>query len=79
MMPRDTVHAGKILWEEFMKPERLSVAELSDALGVPDVHIQAIIDQRCGISEKMALRLAKHFKTDQYFWTELQSASELAA
>ena len=79
MMPRDTVHPGKILWEEFMKPDGISVAELSDALGVPDAHIQAIIDQRCGISEKMAIRLAKHFNTDQYFWTELQSACELAA
>lgn len=41
-MPRDTVHPGKILWEEFMKPDGISVAELSDALGVPDAHIQAM-------------------------------------
>ena len=78
-MPRDTVHPGKILWEEFMQPEGVSVAELSDALGVPDTHIQAIIDRRCGVSDIMAIRLAKYFNTSQLFWTELQSACELAA
>jgi addiction module HigA family antidote len=73
-MLSDRAHPGKILWEEFMEPDGITVSELADALNVPDTHIQAIIDQRCEISDIMAIRMAKHFNTSQLFWSQLQSA-----
>ncbi len=78
-MPSERAHPGKILWEEFMKPDGLSVAELADALCVPDTHIQAIIDERCGVSDIMAIRLAKHFNTSHLFWLELDASCTQAA
>ena len=78
-MPSERAHPGKILWEEFMKPDGITVAELADTLSVPETHIQAIIDQRCLISDIMAIRLAKHFNTSQLFWLQLQSVCDQAA
>lgn len=78
IMPSRRAHPGKILWEEFMKPDGITVTELAGALDVPDTHIQAIIDQRCDICDKMAIRMAQHFNTSQLFWSQLQLACDQA-
>lgn len=78
IMPSRRAHPGKILWEEFMKPDGITVTELAGALDVPDTHIQAIIDQRCDICDKMAIRMAQHFNTSQLFWSQLQLACNQA-
>ena len=78
IMSSRRAHPGIILWEEFMKPDGITVAELAGALDVPDTHIQAIIDQRCDICDKMAIRMAQHFNTSQLFWSQLQLACDQA-
>lgn len=73
------LHPGRFLWDKFMKPDGLTLAELADTLGVPDTHIQAIIDHRCSISDIIAIRMAKHFNKSHLFWLLLQSACNHAA
>src|SRR5258707_784168 len=72
---RSPVHPGEILREEFLKPLELSINALARALHVPPNHVSGIINEKCGISALMALRLARYFGTSPELWLGLQEDS----
>ena len=69
-------HPGKILWQEFMKPEGITIPELAESIGVAETDVRAVIDSKTGISDIMAIRQARHFNTSQLFWLDLQTACD---
>jgi antitoxin HigA-1 len=54
-------HPGKILKEEFLEPQDLSVYALAKAIHVPRSRINEICHGRQGTSANIALRLGKYF------------------
>ncbi len=71
------VHPGEILREDFMAPLELSINGLARALRVPANHVSGIVNERRGISARMALRLARYFGTSAELWLGLQQDYEL--
>jgi addiction module HigA family antidote len=71
------VHPGEILREDFMAPLALSINALARALRTPPNHVSGIINERRGVSAKMALRLARYFGTSPELWLGLQLDYEL--
>jgi len=71
------IHAGEQLREEFMKPMGLTAYRLAKDLDVPVSRIQAIIDEKRGISGDTALRLARYFGTTPEFWLNMQRDYDL--
>lgn len=71
------VHPGEILREDFMAPLGLSINALSRALRVPANHVSGIVNEKRGISARMALRLARYFGTAPELWLGLQQDYEL--
>jgi antitoxin HigA-1 len=71
------VHPGEILREDFMAPFALSINALSRALHVPANHVSGIVNEKRGISARMALRLARYFRTSAELWLGLQQDYEL--
>ena len=71
------VHPGEILREDFMAPLGLSINALARALRTPPNHVSGIVNERRGISAKMALRLARYFGTSPELWLGLQLDYEL--
>ena len=71
------VHPGEILREDFMAPLGLSINALARALRTPPNHVSGIVNQRRGVSAKMALRLARYFGTSPELWLGLQLDYEL--
>jgi addiction module HigA family antidote len=71
------VHPGEQLREEFMKPLELSAYRLAKDIDVPISRIQAIIDEKRGISGDTALRLGRYFGTTPEFWLNMQRDFEL--
>ncbi len=63
---------GEILYEEFMKPHRLSQNALARALRVPPRRINEIVLGKRAITADTALRLARYFGTTAEMWTGLQ-------
>lgn len=59
-----------------MKPEGITIPELAESMCVPETDVRAIVDRKTGISDMMALRLARHFNTTQLFWLDLQTACD---
>jgi len=72
------IHPGEILKEDFLRPLGLSGYKLARAIGVKPQSVNDIVLEKRGISAEMALRLARYFGNSPEFWTNLQSAYELA-
>ena len=71
------VHAGEVLFEEFLKPMGLSQNKLALAIGVHPRRINEIVLGKRGITADTALRLARFFGTTPQFWLGLQKDYEL--
>lgn len=71
------LHPGEILREDFMAPLELSINALARALHVPANHVSGIVNEKRGISAKMALRLARYLGTSPELWLGLQQDFEL--
>jgi len=71
------IHPGEQLREEFLKPLGLSAYRLAKDIDVPVSRIQAIIDERRGITGDTALRLGRYFGTTPEFWLNMQRDFEL--
>lgn len=71
------VHPGEQLREEFMKPLELTAYRLAKDINVPVSRIQAIIDEKRGITGDTALRLGRYFNTTPEFWLNMQRDFEL--
>ncbi len=79
-MPRrdlPPIHPGEQLREAFMKPMGLSAYRIAKDIDVPISRIQAIVDEKRGISGDTALRLGRYFGTTPEFWLNMQRDFEL--
>jgi len=70
------VHPGEILREDFLAPLGLSINALAPALRVPPNHVSGTVNEKRGISARMALRLARYFGTSAELWLDLQQDYE---
>ena len=73
----DPVHAGEILFEEFMQPFGLSQNKLALSLKVTPRRINEIVNKKRAITADTALRLSKFFGNSAEFWMNLQNRYEL--
>ncbi len=71
------VHPGEVLFEEFLKPFRISQYRLAKEIRVPPRRINEIIHGTRAITADTALRLARYFGTSAAFWLNLQTRYEL--
>ena len=71
------VHPGEILLQDFMKPLKLSHAQVAKDIGVPTVQISQIVCGQHPIAADTALRLARYFGTSAVVWLRLQARYDL--
>jgi addiction module HigA family antidote len=69
-------HVGKILFEEFMEPYKLSQNALAKAIGVAPSRITDIVNGRRGITADTDLRLARLFGLSEGYFLRLQEHIE---
>jgi addiction module HigA family antidote len=68
---------GEILWEDYMKPLKLSQNALGRALGVPPRRINEIIHNKRAVTLDTSLRLGRFFGQSPRFWLNLQTECDL--
>ena len=73
------VHPGEILRDDFLRPMKISVYTLGQAIKVPRSRVNDIVLGRRGITADTAFRLARYFGTSPEFWINLQARYELDA
>ena len=69
-------HAGKILFEEFMEPYKLSQNALAKAIGVAPSRITDIVNGRRRITADTDLRLNRLFSLSEGYFLRLQEHIE---
>ncbi len=68
-----TEHPGRILLEEFLAPQGISVWHLAKDIGVPARRIYEIVQGQRPISSDIAHRLAHYFGMSERYWLDLQA------
>ena len=71
------IHPGEVLFEEFLKPLRLSQNRLAMDIRVPARRINEVVLGKRRITADTALRLSRCFGTTAQFWMGLQSDYDL--
>ena len=80
MIPENRIptHPGVVLSQEFLAPLGLSQVALAAHLGVSVQRVNELVRGKRGITPQTAWLLAQAFNTTPEFWTNLQSAYDLA-
>jgi antitoxin HigA-1 len=80
MIPENRIptHPGEILREEFLEPLGVPQTALADKLDISVQRINEIVNGKRGITPETAWLFAGAFGTTPEFWTNLQSAHDLA-
>jgi addiction module HigA family antidote len=73
------IHPGEILSHDFLRPMKVSVYTLAQAIKVPRSRINDIVLGRRGVTADTAFRLARYFGTSPDFWINLQARCDLDA
>ena len=76
-LTRKPTSPGEILSEEFLKPLHITQSMLARHLGCDVKVINRIVNERCGVSAEMAIKLAGAFETTPDFWLNAQTAVDL--
>ena len=71
-------HPGRVVRQECIEPLGLTMAQAARALGVTRQTVDRLVNQRCGVSPEMALRLEAAFGGDASTWLAMQAAYDLA-
>ncbi|MEM8788431.1 MAG: HigA family addiction module antitoxin [Pseudomonadota bacterium] len=77
MTKRRPAPVSEILVEEFMKPMKLTQAQLAEAMGVQRKHVNELCNDRRNVTAATALILARVFGTSPDFWLNVQRRTEL--
>jgi antitoxin HigA-1 len=80
MIPTHRVptHPGVILKEEYLDPLGISQAAFAQHVGLPAQRINELIRGKRGVTPETAWLLAQALNTTPEFWTNLQTAHDLA-
>ena len=68
---------GEVLLKEFLKPMRMSQADLARKMGVHTHHVHNIVHGRRSVSAKTAVLLSRALGTTPELWMNLQTACDI--
>jgi addiction module HigA family antidote len=77
MKPRNPVHPGEMLLEEFLRPAGTSQRQLAAKLGWTAAKLNELVKGRRGVTADSALDLAKALGTSPELWMNLQMTWDL--
>ena len=77
MNKRKPTHPGKVLYEDVIKPLGITITEAAKDLGVSRKTLSELVNERCGLTADMAIRIAKASNTTPESWLSMQSKLDL--
>ena len=75
--PKNPIHPGEMLLEEFLVPAGMSQAEFARQLGWTKARLNELIRGKRGITAESALDLAEALGTSAKLWMNLQATYDL--
>ena len=77
MRPKNPIHPGEILLEEFLIPMRMTQRAFAKKVGWTNARTNELIRGKRGITADSALDLSKALKTSPEVWMNLQASWDL--
>ena len=77
MRPRNPIHPGEMLLEEFLRPQGLSQRQFADKLGWTTAKLNELVKGKRGVTADSALDLAQARGTSPELWLNLQRTWDL--
>ena len=71
-------HPGGFILRECIEPLGLNITQAAEALGVSRKTLSELVNEKCGISPEMAVRLSKVFGSTPETWLMQQAQYDLA-
>jgi addiction module HigA family antidote len=78
MPMKNPPHPGGFVLRECIEPLGLSITQAGEALGVSRKTLSELVNEKCGISPEMAVRLSKVFGGSAEGWLIQQAQHDLA-
>lgn len=78
MTMKNPPHPGVIVLQECVEPLGLTITAAAEALGVTRKTLSELVNQKCGISPEMAVRISKAFGGTAEGWLVQQAQYDLA-
>ena len=75
--PKNPVHPGEILLEEFLAPEGITQSAFAEKIGWTRARLNELIKGKRGITAEAALDLAEVLGTSAMLWMNLQATYAL--
>lgn len=75
--PKNPIHPGEMLLEEFLLPVGMSQAKFARRLGWTKARLNELIRGKRGITAESALDLAEELGTSPKLWMNLQATYDL--
>ena len=66
------IHPGETLQEELLKPYKISVEELAQAIKVQPEIVKELVEKKRDLDKDLATRLALYFDMSPEFWLDIQ-------
>lgn len=70
-------HPGLAVKRMLIESAHLTVTDAAKALGIGRVSLSKLLNQKCGISPEMAVRLSLALNTSSQMWINMQSMYDL--
>lgn len=77
MKPRNPIHPGEMLLEEFLRPRGISQRQFAAKLGWTTAKLNELVKGKRGVTADSALDLAKALGTSPELWMNLQMMWDL--
>ena len=77
MKPRNPIHPGEMLLEEFLRPMGVSQRQFAARLGWTTAKLNELVKGKRGVTADSALDLAKALGTSPEIWMNLQMMWDL--
>jgi addiction module HigA family antidote len=78
MHMKNPPHPGGFILRECIEPLGLNITQAAEALGVSRKTLSELVNEKCGISPVMAVRLSKVFGSTAETWLMQQAQYDLA-
>lgn len=77
MKPRNPIHPGEMLLEEFLRPRGISQRQFAAKFGWTTAKLNELVKGKRGVTADSALDLAKALGTSPELWMNLQMMWDL--
>lgn len=77
MQTRKPTHPGEVLYEDVLKPLKISISQAAKTLGISRKTLSELVHGKCKLTPEMAVRIALATNTTPESWITMQAKLDI--